>query len=89
MEKGEENKVGNLIVQAERAMEEQESLQYDPDNYVSVIAGALKESIDKIEEDNEKIKTLENEVKELEAKNKALEELVYSMNERLLKLEDK
>ena len=54
-------------------MEEQLSLKFDPDNYVSVIAGALKESINKIEE--------------LEAKNKILEELVYSMNERLLKIE--
>jgi hypothetical protein len=83
------NKVGNLIVQTEDAMEQQGTLKFDPDTFASVIAGALKESIDKIEEDNEKIKTLENEVKELEAKNKALEELVYSMNERLLKLEDK
>lgn len=83
------NKVGNLIVQTEDAMEQQGTLKFDPDTFTSVIAGALKESIDKIEEDNEKIKTLENEVKELEAKNKALEELVHSMNERLLKLEDK
>jgi hypothetical protein len=72
-DKNEEHKVGNLIVQAESAMEEQLSLKYDPDNYISVIAGALKESINKIEE--------------LEAKNKVLEELVYSMNERLLKIE--
>jgi hypothetical protein len=83
------NKVGNLIVQTEDAMEQQGSLRYDPEIYTSVIAGALKESISKIEEDNEKIKTLENEIKELEAKNKVLEELVYSMNERLSKLEDK
>jgi uncharacterized protein YciU (UPF0263 family) len=72
--KNEEHKVGNLIVQAANAMEEQLSLKFDPDNYVSVIAGALKESINKIEE--------------LEAKNKILEELVYSMNERLLKIEN-
>ena len=82
------NKVGNLIVQTEDAMEQQGTLQFDPDTFASVIAGALKESINKIEEDNEKIKILENEIKELEIKNKALEELVYSINERLLNLED-
>jgi hypothetical protein len=73
MEKGEENKVGNLIVQAERAMEEQESLQYDPDNYVSVIAGALKESINKIEELEDKNKKLEERLAMLEEKFSALE----------------
>ena len=74
LNKNEEHKVGNLIIQAESAMEEQLSLKYDPDNYTSVIAGALKESINKIEE--------------LESKNKVLEELVYSMNERLLRIEN-
>lgn len=56
----EENKVGNLIVQAESAMEEQSSLRYDPDNYVSVLAGALKEAIKEIEQLKEEIKELKN-----------------------------
>jgi hypothetical protein len=70
-----ENKVGNLIVIAQKCMEDQGVLQYDTGNYVSVLAGALKESINKIEK--------------LESKNKVLEELAYSLNERLSKLENK
>ena len=38
-----------MIVQAEDAMEEQLSLKYDPEIFTGVIAGALKESINKIE----------------------------------------
>jgi hypothetical protein len=47
--RNEENKVGNLIVQAEAAMENQYSLKYDADNFIAVIAGALKEAINEIE----------------------------------------
>jgi uncharacterized protein YciU (UPF0263 family) len=57
----EENKVGNLLVQAEHAMEDQCSLQFDPDTYTSIVAGALQEAIKKIEE-------LEARIKELESK---------------------
>lgn len=56
-----ENKVGNLLVQAEHAMEDQCSLQFDPDTYTSIVAGALQEAIKKIEE-------LEARIKELESK---------------------
>jgi hypothetical protein len=73
--KNEEHKVGNLIVQAANAMEEQLSLKFDPDNYVSVIAGALKESINKIEE--------------LEDKNKKLEERLAMLEEKFSTLENK
>ena len=59
--KNEENKVGNIIVQADAAMKEQGSLKYDPDNFTSVIAGALQEAIKKIED-------LEARIKELESK---------------------
>jgi hypothetical protein len=96
-EDGTDNKVGQFIINpvpvpAKEDIENGEPyplLSYNTNIYTSVLAGALKESIDKIEEDNEKIKTLENEIKELETKNKVLEELVYSINERLSKLEDK
>ena len=68
-----ENKVGNLIVQAEDAMEQQGSLRYDPEIYTSVIAGALKESINKIEELEDKNKKLEERLAMLEEKFSALE----------------
>jgi hypothetical protein len=68
-----ENKVGNLIVQAEDAMEQQGSLSYDPEIYTSVIAGALKESINKIEELEDKNKKLEERLAMLEEKFSALE----------------
>lgn len=95
-EDGTDNVVGQFIVNpvpvpAKEDIENGEDyplLSYNTNIYTSVLAGALKESINKIEEDNEKIKILENEIKELEIKNKALEELVYSINERLLNLED-
>ena len=67
------NKVGNLIVQAEDAMEQQGTLQFDPDTFSSVIAGALKESIDKIEELEDKNKKLEERLAMLEEKFSALE----------------
>lgn len=68
-----ENKVGNLIVQAEDAMETQGNLRYDPEIYTSVIAGALKESINKIEELEDKNKKLEERLAMLEEKFSALE----------------
>lgn len=74
-EKNEENKVGNLIVQAEDAMDQQLSLKYDPEVFTSVIAGALKESINKIEE--------------LEDKNKKLEERLAMLEEKFSVLENK
>ena len=58
-----ESKVGNLIVQTENAMETQGNLRYDPETYTSVIAGALKEAINKIEK-------LESRIEELESKQK-------------------
>lgn len=72
-EKNEENKVGNLIVQAEDAMDQQLSLKYDPEVFTSVIAGALKESINKIEELEDKNKKLEERLAMLEEKFSALE----------------
>ena len=44
-----ENKIGNIIVIAQKCMEDQGVLQYDTSNYVSIIAGALKEAINEIE----------------------------------------
>ena len=67
------NKVGNLIVQAEDAMEQQGTLQFDPDTFASVIAGALKESINKIEELEDKNEKLEERLAMLEEKFSALE----------------
>ena len=68
-----ENKVGNLIVQTENAMETQGNLRYDPEIYTSVIAGALKEAINKIEELEDKNKKLEERLAMLEEKFSALE----------------
>lgn len=68
-----ENKVGNLIVQTENAMRTQGNLRYDPEIYTSVIAGALKESINKIEELEDKNKKLEERLAMLEEKFSALE----------------
>lgn len=68
-----ENKVGNLIVQTENAMRTQGNLRYDPESYTSVIAGALKESINKIEELEDKNKKLEERLAMLEEKFSALE----------------
>jgi hypothetical protein len=56
-----ENKVGNLIVLAQKCMEDQEVLQYDTGNYISVLAGALKQAINKIEE-------LEKEILDLKSR---------------------
>lgn len=67
------NKVGNLIVQTEDAMEQQGTLKFDPDTFTSVIAGALKESINKIEELEDKNKKLEERLAMLEEKFSALE----------------
>jgi hypothetical protein len=78
-EKNEENKVGNLIVQAEDAMEQQLSLKYDPEVFTSVIAGALKESIDKIEElESEKAK-MQAEINELKADLTELKAIVKGL----------
>ena len=54
-------------------MEQQGTLQFDPDTFSSVIAGALKESIDKIEELEDKNKKLEERLAMLEEKFSALE----------------
>ena len=63
-----ENKVGNLIVIAQKCMEDQGVLQYDTGNYVSVIAGALKGTINKIEQLENKILELEDKILKLEDK---------------------
>ena len=62
-----------MIVQAEDAMDQQLSLKYDPEVFTSVIAGALKESINKIEELEDKNKKLEERLAMLEEKFSALE----------------
>ena len=58
---GTENKVGNYIVDAKTAREENRTLSYNTGNYTNVLAGALKQAIQKIEE-------LEREVEELKCK---------------------
>ena len=58
---GTENKVGNYIVDAKTAREENRMLSYNTGNYTNVLAGALKQAIQKIE-------VLEREVEELKCK---------------------
>ena len=58
---GTENKVGNYIVDSKTAREENRTLSYNTGNYTNVLAGALKQAIQKIEE-------LEREVEELKCK---------------------
>ncbi len=78
-DKNEESKVGNLIVQAEDAMEGQLSLKYDPEIFTGVIAGALKESINKIETlESEKAK-MQAEIDELRADLTELKAIVKGL----------
>lgn len=58
---GEENKIGQLIVtNAKEAKDENTTLSYDTGNYTSVLAGALKQAINKIETLELRIIKLEN-----------------------------
>ena len=56
-----DSKVGQIIVNAEEAVRENDVLTYDLGNYASVLAGALKAAIQKIEQ-------LEARINELESK---------------------
>ena len=78
-EKNEENKVGNLIVRTEDAMEQQLSLKYDPEIYTSVIAGALKEAISKIEELESERDSLRSEVNNLRTELDELKAIVKGL----------
>ena len=78
-EKNEENKVGNLIVRTEDAMEQQLSLKYDPETYTSVIAGALKEAINKIEELESERDSLRSEVNNLRTELDELKAIVKGL----------
>ena len=78
-DKQEENKVGNLIVQAQDAMEDQLSLSYDPETYTSVIAGALKEAISKIEELESERDSLRSEVNNLRTELDELKAIVKGL----------
>lgn len=70
-----ENRVGNLIVLSEKAMKAQSNLRFDPMNYTSVVAGALKEAIDEIES--------------LKEENKELKETLHSLVSRIEALENR
>ena len=74
-----DNKVGNLIVQTENAMETQGNLRYDPEIYTSVIAGALKESINKIEELESDKARMQAEIDELKADLTELKAIVKGL----------
>ena len=47
--KNEDSKIGQLIVNAEEAVREDDTLKYDLGNYVSILAGALQYAINEIE----------------------------------------
>ena len=57
------NPVVNLVLNGEQARKQNTALVCNQDNYINVIAGALKQAILKIEELEEKIQELEKEDK--------------------------
>ena len=58
--KCEESKIGQLIVNAKEAVDDNTTLAYDAGNYTSVLAGALKQAINKIEILETRIQLLES-----------------------------
>ena len=53
-----DSKVGQIIINAEEAVRENNTLTYDIGNYTSVLAGALKVAINEIEKLKEEINKL-------------------------------
>ena len=64
---GTDSKVGQFIVDVEESVEEETYLSYDTGNYVSVIAGALKQAALKIEAQASEINDLKRENEQLKA----------------------